>query len=60
MKTFNGPECSVSYQNEKYISVTISKFFQKTAIIERTLKPSQVQKHTGLKICNTPALPWGN
>jgi hypothetical protein len=41
----------------KKIIVKISKFFQVTGIINRTLKPSQIQKHSRLKICNTLALP---
>jgi hypothetical protein len=40
-----------------YITGKISKFLQITGIINRTLKPSQVRKHTRLKIYNTLALP---
>ena len=42
---------------KKNSTVKISKFFQITGIINRTLKPSQVQKHTRLKIYNTLVLP---
>ena len=48
---------SISYQNEKYITVKISEFLQKTVITSRTLKLSQVQKHARLKTCNVLALP---
>jgi len=41
----------------KKITVKISKFLQVTGIINRTLRPSQIQKHSRLKICNTLALP---
>jgi len=47
---------STSQQNEKDNTVKISKFLQITEIINRTLKLSQVQKHTRLKIYNTLAL----
>ena len=49
-------DCSVSYQNEKYIAVKISTFLQKTGNINTTLKPSQVQNHTRLEIYNISAL----
>ena len=39
------------------MTVKISKFPQITGIINRTLKPPQVQKHVRLKIYNTLALP---
>ena len=48
--------CSISQQNEKDNTVKISKFLQITEIINRTLKSSQVQKHTRLKIYNSLAL----
>ena len=57
INTFHDLGCSISYQNEKYITVKISTFLQITGIINRTLKPSQVQKHTILKIYNALALP---
>ena len=41
----------------KKILVKISKFPQITGIINITVKPSQVQKHTRPKIYNTWALP---
>jgi hypothetical protein len=47
----------ISYQNEKDVIVQVSKFLQITGIINRTLKPSQVEKHTRLKINDTLALP---
>jgi len=47
---------STSQQNEKDNTVKISKFLQITEIINRTLKLSQVQKHTRLKIYNTLVL----
>jgi len=34
----------------------VSKFLQTIGIINRTLKPPQVQEHTGLKIWNTLAI----
>ena len=49
--------CSISYQNETDITVNASKFLQVTGIMNRTLKPSQVWKHTGLVIHNSLALP---
>jgi hypothetical protein len=49
-------DCSVSRQKEKNITVKISRFLQITGIVNRSLKRSQVQKHTRLKIYNTSAL----
>ena len=46
-----------SYRNEKDAIVQVSKFPQITGIINRTLKPSQVQKHSSLIINNMLALP---
>ena len=46
INTFNYLGCSISYQNDKDITVTISKFLQTTEIINKTLKPSKVQQHT--------------
>ena len=42
---------TINYQNYiiKYITVKIPRFLQIIGIINRTLKPSQVQKHTRLK-----------
>jgi len=57
INTFSYLGCSISYQNDKDITVNISKFLQVMGIINRTLKPSQVQKHTRLHIYNTLALP---
>ena len=42
---------------KKNNTIKISKFLQLKGIINRTLKPSQVQKHTRMKIYNTLALP---
>ena len=42
--------------NEKDITVKVSEFLQITEIISRTLKPSQVQKHSTLKTYSTLAL----
>jgi hypothetical protein len=42
--------CTVLYQNGNNITIKISKFLEITGIIDGTLKPSQVQKHTRLKI----------
>jgi len=39
INTFSYPGYSVSYQNEKYITIKITKFLQITGIIKRTLKP---------------------
>jgi hypothetical protein len=47
---FSYPGCLILYQNEKDITVNISKFLQITVIIYRTLKHAQVQKHARLKI----------
>jgi len=47
----------ISYQNENDFTVTISRFIQITGIINRTLKTSQVQKHTRLKMYNILGLP---
>jgi len=41
---------------KKILLVKIQKFIHITGISNRTLKRSQVQKHTRLKICNTLAL----
>jgi hypothetical protein len=35
--------CSISYKNEKVVTLKISKFLHITGIIQRTLKPSQIQ-----------------
>jgi hypothetical protein len=43
INTFDYLGCSISYNNEKDVTVKISKFLQITGIINRTLKPSQVQ-----------------
>jgi hypothetical protein len=56
INTFSYPGCLIPYQNEKDITVKISKLFQISAIINRNLKHAQVQKHTGLKIYNTLSL----
>jgi hypothetical protein len=40
INTFSYPVDSISYQNEKYITIKISKFLQITGIIKRTLKTS--------------------
>jgi hypothetical protein len=47
---------SISYQNEIYIIIKISKFLQITETINRTLKTSQVQRHARMKIYNTLVL----
>ena len=57
INTFNYPGFSISYQNDKDITAKTSKFLQVMGIINRTLKSSQVQKHTRLQIYNTLALP---
>jgi hypothetical protein len=57
MNTFSYLGCSISYQYDKDITVKIAKFLQVMGIINRTLKPSQVQKHTRLQIYNTLVLP---
>jgi hypothetical protein len=56
---FNYPGCSVSYQNEKDITVKISKVLQIMGIVEllTELKTHSSQKHTRLKIYNILALP---
>ena len=45
-----------TYQNEKNIAAKVSKFLLTSGIITRTLKPSQVKKHTRLKICDSSAV----
>jgi len=40
ISTFLYPGYSISCQNEKYITIKISKFLQTTGIIKRTIKPS--------------------
>jgi len=40
INTFSYLGCSISHQNEKDITVRISKFLQVTGIINRTLMPS--------------------
>ena len=40
INTFNYLGCSISYQNDKDITVKISKFLQVMGNINRTLKPS--------------------
>ena len=50
ISTFNYLGCTVSYQNGNDTTVKISNFLQLTGIINGTLKPLQVQKHTRLKI----------
>ena len=57
INTFNYLVWSVSYQNEKDITVKISTFLQITGVNDRTLKSSQVQKHTKLKTYRTLPLP---
>jgi hypothetical protein len=44
INTVNYLGCSISYQKDKDITVKKLKFLQITGIINRTLKPSQVQK----------------
>jgi len=48
---------SISYQNDTDITVKTSAFLQMTGVISRTLKFSQVQKHTRMKIYDVLALP---
>jgi hypothetical protein len=44
LNTFIEPGSPISYQNEKEITVKISKFLPVTGIINKTLKSFQVQK----------------
>jgi hypothetical protein len=44
INTLNYIGCSISYQNEKYITAKIPKFLQVMGIINRTLKPSLAKK----------------
>jgi hypothetical protein len=46
-----------SYQHQKNFTAKVSKFLQITRIIQRNLKPSQVQKQARLKIQHTLAVP---
>lgn len=57
INTFNYLGCSISYQDEKDITSKTMKFLKITGIINKVLKPSQVQKQTRLKIYNTLAIP---
>jgi hypothetical protein len=59
INTFSYPGCCISYKNERAITGKISKFLLITGIIKRNLKPSQVQKHTRLKMCNILAFKRG-
>ena len=54
INTSSQPDCSILYQHEK---VTVTKFLQIMGLITRTLRPSQAQKHTKLKMYNTLTLP---
>jgi len=53
--TFICLDSSISCQNEKDVTAKISNPLQITGIINRTLKPSQVQKHARLKMSNSSA-----
>jgi len=57
INTFSYPGCPILYQHEKDITVKVTIFLHIMGIITRTLRPSQVQKHTRLKMYNTLALP---
>jgi hypothetical protein len=57
INTFSYPGGCISYQYEKGIIVSVTKFLQIMGIITRTLRPSQVQKHIRLKTYNTLVLP---
>jgi hypothetical protein len=57
INTFNYSGCSIAYQTEIYITIKLSEFLEITGIIDGTLKPSQVQNHTRMKIYDTLALP---
>jgi hypothetical protein len=46
INTFNYLGCCIAYQTEINITIKISEFLEITGIINRTLKPSQVQNHT--------------
>ena len=50
INTFSYRCCSISYQNERDVTVKISTFLQISGITDRTLKSSQVQKHIRQKI----------
>jgi hypothetical protein len=56
INTSSYPGYSISYKNEKCVTIKIPKFFQITENIKRTLKPSQVQRHVRMKIYNSSAL----
>jgi hypothetical protein len=43
------------YEGEIDIEVNILKCSTVTTLINTTFKPSNVQKHTGIKMYNTPA-----
>ena len=57
IKDFSYLSCSISHQNEKDITVKVSKFLLLTGMFNRHLKLSQVQKYSRPKTYNTLTLP---
>jgi hypothetical protein len=57
IKAFSYLSFCISYQNEKDISVKVSKFLQVKGMFNRHFKLSQVQKHSRRKALNTLTLP---
>ena len=57
MRIYNSNHKSISHQNDRDITVKTATFLQITGVISRTLKFSQVQKHTRMNIYNALALP---
>lgn len=49
--------CNISYEGENDVSRKINKFLQILGLLNHTLKPSLVQKHSRIKLYKTLALP---
>ena len=49
--------CEISYENEKDIQQTVTKFAQILGILNNTFKPNLVQKSSRIKTYNALALP---
>jgi hypothetical protein len=57
LKNFKYLGCTISYENEKDIQQTSTKFPQIVGIRNNTFKPTLVQKFSRMKVHNTLALP---
>jgi hypothetical protein len=56
VNTYTYLGCNISYQEEKYTHVKITKFLQILRLLNNTLKPNLVQRSTRLKLYKTLAL----